>query len=109
IEGGWPGSNPKDAEVFKRLKAEPLKHAKLAAFGSTRRASVRPEEDANLQALVESGAPVATIFGKTWNLHVTEALRVPLEQNLEMIHDSVAFLKSKGIEVIFDAEHFFDG
>ncbi len=109
IEGGWPGSNPKDIEFFKLISAIPLKHAKIAAFGSTRRANVRAEDDTNLLALVESGTPVVTIFGKAWDLHVTEALRVPLETNIEMIYDSVDFLKKQGKEVIFDAEHFFDG
>jgi 2-isopropylmalate synthase len=109
IEGGWPGSNPKDVEFFERIRTIPLKHAKIAAFGSTRRAAISAEEDPNLLALIESETPVVTIFGKSWDLHVREALRVPLEQNLEMIYDSVKFLKDRGREVVFDAEHFFDG
>ena len=109
IEGGWPGSNPKHEEFFERMKSVSLSHAKLAAFGSTRRPSVKAEDDANLQSLVKSGAPVAAIFGKSWDFHVTDALRVPLEQNIEMIYDSVQFLKKHFEQVIFDAEHFFDG
>ncbi len=109
IEGGWPGSNPKHEGFFKAIQSVPLKHAKIAAFGSTRRASLSADQDPNLVALVDSGAPVATIFGKTWDLHVTEALRIPLEQNIEMIYDSVKFLKEQGKEVFFDAEHYFDG
>ncbi|MDH7481542.1 MAG: citramalate synthase [Armatimonadota bacterium] len=109
IEGGWPGSNPKHEEFFERMKSVPLSHAKLAAFGSTRRANVRPEEDANLISLIKSETPVITIFGKSWDLHVTDALKVSLDQNIEMILDSVQFLKNHGKEVIFDAEHFFDG
>ena len=109
IEGGWPGSNPKHEEFFERMKSIPLSQAKLAAFGSTRRARVRAEEDHNLLKLVEAETPVVTIFGKSWDLHVTEALRVELERNIEMIYDSVQFLKNEGKEVIYDAEHFFDG
>jgi 2-isopropylmalate synthase len=109
IEGGWPGSNPKHEEFFQAIQSVTLKHAKIAAFGSTRRASLRADQDPNLIALVESGAPVATIFGKTWDFHATEALRVPLDQNIEMIYDSVKFLKEQGKEVFFDAEHYFDG
>ncbi len=109
IEGGWPGSNPKDAEFFERAREEPWKHAKIAAFGSTRRANLAAEEDPNLLALVESGAPVCTIFGKTWNLHVTDVLRTTLEKNLEMIEESVSFLVAQGRTVFYDAEHFFDG
>ena len=109
IEGGWPGSNPKHEEFFERMKSVPLVNAKLAAFGSTRRARVRAEEDSNLIKLVQSETPVVTIFGKSWDLHVTDALRVELERNIEMIYDSVQFLKNEGKEVIYDAEHFFDG
>lgn len=109
IEGGWPFSNPKDIEFFKRIGQEKLKHAKMAAFGSTRRANIRADEDANLRALIDAGTPVVTVFGKAWDMHVTDALRVPLEENLEMVRDSVSFLKSQGREVIYDAEHFFDG
>ncbi|MGC9003007.1 MAG: citramalate synthase [Dictyoglomus sp.] len=109
IEGGWPGSNPKDLNFFKRIKEVPLRHAKIAAFGSTRRAQVLPEDDANLKALLDSDTLVVTIFGKSWTLHVTEVLRTTLENNLKMIYDSVKYLKSFGKEVIYDAEHFFDG
>ncbi|HHX38739.1 MAG TPA: citramalate synthase [Armatimonadetes bacterium] len=109
IEGGWPYSNPKDITFFERIRETPLKHARVAAFGSTRRARFAAEEDPNLRMLVASRAPVITIFGKSWDLHVIEALRVTREQNLEMIADSVRFLKAHAEEVIYDAEHFFDG
>jgi len=109
IEGGWPGSNPKDLNFFKRIKEIPLKKAKIAAFGSTRRAQVTPEDDANLKSLLESETPVVTIFGKTWDLHVMEVLKTTLDNNLKMIYDSVKYLKSHNKEVIYDAEHFFDG
>ncbi len=112
IEGGWPGSNPKDEAYFdevKKLKPR-LKHAKISAFGSTRRAKTTAAEDDNLRKLVASGADVICIFGKTWDMHVTEALRVPLEDNLEMIRSSVEFLRTAtGKPVFYDAEHFFDG
>ncbi|MBC9785400.1 citramalate synthase [Heliobacterium chlorum] len=109
IEGGWPGSNPKDMEFFLRAKSMPWKHAKIAAFGATCRPGLKASEDANLQALVQSGAPVVTIFGKTWDFHVTAALRTTLEENLRIIRDSISFLKEQGLEVMFDAEHFYDG
>jgi 2-isopropylmalate synthase len=109
IEGGWPGSNPKDLEFFERMKSVKLAHAQLAAFGSTRHKDNRADNDPNLNALLQADTPVITIFGKAWDLHVTEALGATLEQNLEMIRDSVAFVKSKGKTVIYDAEHFFDG
>ncbi len=109
IEGGWPGSNPKDIEFFERMKSVPLSHAKLAAFGSTRRPNRRAEDDPNLQQLLDAGTPVITFVGKSWDFHVTEALRLPLEENLAMIADTVTFYKSHGKETIFDAEHFFDG
>jgi 2-isopropylmalate synthase len=109
IEGGWPGSNPKDLNFFKRIKEIPLKKAKIAAFGSTRRAQVTPEDDANLKSLLESETPVVTIFGKTWDLHVIEVLKTTLDNNLKMIYDSVKYLKSHNKEVVYDAEHFFDG
>lgn len=109
IEGGWPGSNPKDMEFFDRIRSVKLRHAKVAAFGSTRRAKNKVEEDANIRALLDAQTPVVTIFGKTWLLHVKEALHITEEENLELIADSVAFLKSKGKEVVYDAEHFFDG
>ena len=109
IEGGYPGSNPKDIEFFRRAKTLALKHAKLTAFGSTRRAGVRAEDDANLRALVDAETPVVCIFGKSSTLHVTKVLETTLEENLAMISDSVAFLKKSGREVVYDAEHFFDG
>jgi 2-isopropylmalate synthase len=109
IEGGWPGSNPKDIAFFKKIKKVPLKQAKITAFGSTRRSGNKPEHDPNLKAITDAGTPVATIFGKTWDLHVKQALRVTLKENLAMIEESVAYLKSCGLEVIYDAEHFFDG
>ena len=109
IEGGWPLSNPKDVEFFQRMRSIPLEHAKLAAFGSTRRARIKAQEDANLQALVDSESPVVTVFGKSWDLHVTDAIRATLDENIEMVYDSVSFLKKHGREVIYDAEHFFDG
>lgn len=109
IEGGWPGSNPKDIRFFEHVKKVTFSQAKIAAFGSTRHAGVRAEQDRNLRLLLESEAPVITIFGKTWDFHVTTALRIGLHENLEMIEDSVRFLKSHDREVIYDAEHFFDG
>ncbi|MBI5694230.1 MAG: citramalate synthase [Nitrospirae bacterium] len=109
IEGGWPGSNPRDEMFFQKMKGTKLGGAKLSAFGSTRRAGKAASEDANLLKLVASGTPVITIFGKTWDLHVREALKVSLEENLEMIADSISFLKANAEEVFYDAEHFFDG
>jgi len=109
IEGGWPGSNSKDVAFFSRAQELKLKHAKLAAFGSTRHPRHTASHDRNLQALIEANTPVVTIFGKTWDLHVKVALGVSLKENLDLIGESVAFLKSKGKEVIYDAEHFFDG
>jgi len=109
IEGGWPGSNPKDVRFFAAMKDVPLERARLAAFGSTRHKDAAPEDDANLTALLDAETPVVTIFGKSWDLHVTEALGATLEQNLAMISSSVAYLKSRGRFVIYDAEHFFDG
>jgi 2-isopropylmalate synthase len=109
IEGGWPGSNPKDIDFFKKVKDVKLENSKLVAFGSTRRAGIKASDDRNLAAILDSGVPAAAIFGKTWDFHVTDALKVSLQENLEMIKDSISFLKSKGLEVIFDAEHFFDG
>ncbi|MBN1348014.1 citramalate synthase [candidate division KSB1 bacterium] len=109
IEGGWPGSNQKDEAFFKRAAEMTWQHAKIAAFGSTRRAKNPVETDPNIRALVDSGAPVCTIFGKTWDLHVTDALRIDLDQNLTLIYESVAYVLSQGREVIYDAEHFFDG
>ncbi|HXG92412.1 MAG TPA: citramalate synthase [Blastocatellia bacterium] len=109
IEGGWPGSNVKDAEFFELARHIRFDHAKLAAFGSTCHPRNQAETDPNLRALLEAETPVVTIFGKTWDLHVAKALGITLEQNLELIAASVAYLKSKGREVIYDAEHFFDG
>jgi len=109
IEGGWPGSNPKDLRFFRRMQDVAFKHAKLAAFSMTRRAGGRPETDANMQALVDAGAPVATIVGKSWDFHVTEALGTTRDENLAMIGDTIAWLRPKMDEVMFDAEHFFDG
>ncbi|MBI4607220.1 MAG: citramalate synthase, partial [Planctomycetes bacterium] len=109
VEGGWPGSNPKDVEFFQAARDAPLGHARLAAFGSTCRPGKAPEDDGQVTALVEVGTPVVTIFGKSWTLHVTEIFRVSLEENLRMIRESVRFLRASGREVIYDAEHFFDG
>ncbi len=109
IEGGWPGSNPKDKEFFKLAQGKKFKNARITAFGSTRRARIKASDDANLQELIRSKAPAVTIFGKTWDLHVTDVLKTSLEENLDMIRDSVHFLKSKKREVFYDAEHFFDG
>jgi 2-isopropylmalate synthase len=108
LEGGWPGANPKDTEFFQRVKKLKLK-ARLSAFGMTRRARHKASEDQNLLNLVKSGVSTITVVGKTWDFHVTKALGIPLEQNLEIINDSLKFLKSKTDEVFFDAEHFFDG
>jgi 2-isopropylmalate synthase len=109
IEGGWPGSNPKDLRFFARMQDVALKHAKLAAFSMTRRAGGTAEADANMQALITAGAPVATIVGKAWDFHVSHALGTTLDENLAMVHDTIAFLRPKVDEVLFDAEHFFDG
>ncbi|MBD0381103.1 citramalate synthase [Paenibacillus sedimenti] len=109
IEGGWPGSNSKDIEFFDRVRDMKFTNAKITAFGSTRRKNSNAEDDINLNRLVESGAQVATIFGKSWDFHVHTAIQTSLEENLSMIYDSVRYLKSKGLEVIYDAEHFFDG
>ena len=110
IEGGWPGSNPKDMEFFERAQRElDLRQAKIAAFGSTCRAGAHPADDPQIQLLIQANTPVVTIFGKSWDLHVTEVLRTNLEENLRMIRDSVRYLKSQGKEVVYDAEHFFDG
>jgi len=109
IEGGFPGSNPRDITFFQEAKKLRLKHAKLAAFGSTRRAGGKAGDDPQLRTLLDSGMPVLTIVGKTWTLHVTEILRTTLEENLAMIEDSTRHLVAAGREVIYDAEHFFDG
>jgi 2-isopropylmalate synthase len=109
IEGGFPGSNPRDITFFNEAKKLKLKHARLAAFGSTRRAGTKASEDAQLRTLLDSGMPVMTIVGKTWTLHVTEILRTTLEENVAMIEDSTRYLVAQGREVVYDAEHFFDG
>ncbi|HET6416839.1 MAG TPA: citramalate synthase [Polyangiales bacterium] len=109
IEGGWPGSNPKDVEFFERAKDIPWKNVAIAAFGSTCRAQLRAEDDPQLKTLLAAETPVCTIFGKTWNMHVTEVLRTTLEENLRMVEESVAFLSRNDRRVIYDAEHFFDG
>ncbi|MGG6313462.1 citramalate synthase [Paenibacillus macerans] len=108
IEGGIPGSNGKDIEFFKRVKELGLQ-AKITAFGSTRRKDSLAEQDANLNRMLEAGVQAATLVGKSWDFHVHTALQTSLEENLAMIYDSIAYLKRKGLEVIFDAEHFFDG
>jgi 2-isopropylmalate synthase len=110
IEGGWPGSNPKDIEFFERAQSElNLKHSQLTAFGSTCKAGVEPAEDEQVQLLIRAKTPAVTVFGKTWDLHVTEVLRTTLDENLRMIRETVRYLKSHGKEVVYDAEHFFDG
>ena len=109
IEGGWPGSNPKDAEFFERARQMRWRHARIAAFGSTRRKHTPVEEDPQVRMLLEAETPVVTIFGKTWPLHVKEVLRTSLEENLAMIRDTIRYLKDHGRFVIYDAEHAFDG
>ncbi|HJO80961.1 MAG TPA: citramalate synthase [SAR202 cluster bacterium] len=109
IEGGWPGSNPKDAEFFERAKQLRLTHATLAAFGSTRRANVAVEDDSQVRTLLEAETPVVTLVGKSWDLHVTHILETSLEENLAMIADTISYLVARGRRVFFDAEHFFDG
>lgn len=109
IEGGWPGANPKDIEFFRMMKTIPLRHATVVAFGSTRKADNPVQKDPNIQALLQADTSTITLFGKSWTLHVTDALRISLAQNLEMIGDSVAYLRAKGRRVFYDAEHFFDG
>ncbi|MDD3310894.1 citramalate synthase [Pseudodesulfovibrio sp.] len=109
IEAGWPGSNPTDKKFFDTIKGTTFKNARLAAFGSTHLAKTTPEKDANLRALLEAGTPVITIFGKTWDMHATTALGIPLERNLELISNSVRYLAERADEIFFDAEHFFDG
>src|SRR5262245_13822244 len=109
IEGGYPGSNPKDVEFFKRARDLKLKHAKLTAFGATRKAGGQASSDPIVRALVEAETPTVCVFGKSWTLHVTQVLGTTPEENLAMIADTVAFLKKSGKEVVYDAEHFFDG
>lgn len=109
IEGGWPGANPKDEEFFRQARGLKLKNAKLAAFGSTHRASQKVHKDPSIKLLLSAKTPVVTIVGKTWDFHVKEALRVSQQTNLELIHNTIAYLKKYVDEVFFDAEHFFDG
>src|SRR5580704_16687411 len=109
IEGGWPGSNPKDKEFFARAKSIKFKHARLTAFGATRMARNPVEDDVSVNALIEAGTPVVCVFGKTWELHVRKALGISEEENLTLISDTVRYLKMHGREVVYDAEHFFDG
>ena len=109
VEGGWPGSNPKDVMYFDQVSDLDLQHVKVAAFGSTRRKNVNPEDDSNIRALVDAGTPVVTVVGKTSMLHVTDVIQTTGDENLNMIQDSLAYLKSLDKEVIYDAEHFFDG
>ena len=109
IEGGWPGSNPKDMQFFDLARRVEFRQARLVAFGSTRKPGIQPQEDDNLKALIASKTPAVAIFGKSWDLHVQEIMNNSLAENLAMIHDSVTLLKSNDLEVIYDAEHFFDG
>ena len=109
IEGGWPGANPKDVEFFEKAKEVDEKSSKLVAFGATHKAGMKVDEDPSIQALLDSGVSVITIFGKTWDFHVKEALRISNEENLELIYNTVRYLKGKVDMVFFDAEHFFDG
>ncbi|MGE5582815.1 MAG: citramalate synthase [Bacillota bacterium] len=109
IEGGWPGSNPKDLEFYREAAKLNLQTAKLVSFGSTRRAYNKPEEDKTLNDLLATGTPTVTIFGKSWDLHALEVLKISLAENLQLIEDSLAYLNQQGREVFYDAEHFFDG
>lgn len=109
IEGGWPGSNPMAVDFFKAMQDVQLKHAKLTAFGSTRHFQNAPEKDSNLQALIAAKTPAITIFGKSWDVHVHDALRIELEDNLQIIEDSLAYLRPQVKHLLYDAEHFFDG
>jgi 2-isopropylmalate synthase len=109
IEGGWPGSNPKDAEYFKKVRKLPLQNSVVVAFGSTHRPKHRVEDDHNIKTLIESKARIVTIYGKTWDFHVKEALKISLAANLDIIYNSIAYLKKHVEKVFFDAEHFFDG
>jgi len=109
IEGGWPGSNPKDSEFFKEIKRYGLAYSKVVAFGSTRRKDLRVDNDPNIYAIIKADVDVAVLFGKAWTLHVRDILRAPEDVNLNMIYESIDYLKSHGIEVLFDAEHFYQG
>ncbi len=109
IEGGWPASNPKEIEFFKKIKKSSLKNAKLVAFGATRRSNVRVNSDSNIKSLLKAETEIVTIFGKSWALHVRDVFKISLSENLRMIEDTIIFLKKKKLKVFFDAEHFFDG
>ena len=109
IEAGNPGSNPKDLEFFEQVSALKLKQAKIIAFGSTRKVGITAADDRNLQSLLSANTTAVAIFGKSWDYQVTDILRTTLQENLDMIADTIGFLKSQGKEVVFDAEHFFDG
>lgn len=109
IEGGWPGSNPRDMQFFELARREPFARARIVAFGATRRPWIRPEDDVNLKALINSETPAVAVFGKSWDLHVDAVMDIPRDENLAMIRESVAFLKVCGRETFYDAEHFFDG
>ncbi len=109
IEGGWPGANPKDVQFFWQLQEKPLTSAEIVAFCSTRRPHISAATDPMLQAILAAGTRWVTIFGKSWDLHVTEGLKTSLEENLEMIRDTIAYLQLSGRKVIYDAEHWFDG
>lgn len=109
VEAGNPGSNPKDMEFFERIKSAELKNTKIVAFGSTRRRGISPSDDGNLHALLEAGTDTVAIFGKSWDFHVTDIINTTLQENIEMIYDTILYLKENGKTVVFDAEHFFDG
>src|SRR5207249_10888446 len=109
IEGGWPGSNPKDMAFFDEAKKRSWRHARIAAFGSTRRANMIAEADPQVRTLLEAQTPVVTLVGKSWLLHVSEVLGTTPEENRAMIADTIRFFKQQGREVLYDAEHFFDG
>lgn len=109
VEGGWPGSNPLSVEYFEKVQTLRLQHAKVAAFGATRHIRNSPETDPNIQALLAANTPVITIFGKSWDIHVLDALHISLEENLQIIEDSMAYLSSRVDQLFYDAEHFFDG
>ena len=109
IEGGWPGSNPKDIKFFREIRGIPLKQSKIVSFGSTARVGTLPEEDSNIKSLINSKTNVVTIFGKSWDIHVKYALRIKLSENIKIISDTIKYLKKHIAEVFFDAEHFFDG
>ena len=108
IELGWPGANPKDNEIFQLIKTIELKHSQITAFGCTKKPFVNSAEDKVLEQLLQADTPIITIFGKTWDFHVEHALNTTLEENLNMIRESIEYLSSKGKKVFFDAEHFFD-